>query len=91
MMSCKHGNIEETCALCEAEDLAYELGRRGAFRELRIKGTIVEAHLRQVQSEAVSQLKAVLCGPDGVVCIAGSDGDRAIVQAALKMLEQEGA
>jgi len=35
----------------------------------------------------IEQLKSVLCGPDGKCCIAGSDDDRAIVDAALVALE----
>lgn len=37
---------------------------------------------------AVEQLKSVLCGPDGKCCIAGSDEDRAIIDRALRALEQ---
>ena len=37
----------------------------------------------------LEQLKAVLCDPEGTVCIAGSQGDRDVIQAALKALERE--
>lgn len=35
---------------------------------------------------ALDELRAVLCDPDGRVCIDGSDGDRAVIQQALAML-----
>jgi hypothetical protein len=34
----------------------------------------------------LDDLKSVLCDPDGVCCIAGSDGDRAVVDDALRRL-----
>jgi hypothetical protein len=41
-MSCKHGNWEP-CEECEAEDALYESGRQSVFKQLREKGTAVEA------------------------------------------------
>lgn len=37
----------------------------------------------------LDELKSVLCDPDGKCCIAGSDGDRAVIDAALQRLSQE--
>lgn len=37
--------------------------------------------------KALSDLHATLCDPEGTVCIAGSDGDRAVIQSALSKLE----
>lgn len=36
----------------------------------------------------IEQLKAVLCDPEGEVCIAGSQGERDVIQGALKALER---
>jgi chromosome segregation ATPase len=35
----------------------------------------------------LEKLKSVLCDPEGVVCISGSDGDRAVIQEALTELQ----
>ena len=35
----------------------------------------------------IEDLKAVLCDPEGVVCINGSDEDRRIIQESLSQLE----
>lgn len=37
-------------------------------------------------STPLDRLRAVLCDPEGRVCIAGSDGDRAVIQSALNAL-----
>lgn len=37
----------------------------------------------------IENLKSVLCNPDGVVCIDGSDADREIIQTALRNIEHK--
>lgn len=37
-------------------------------------------------NEQIKRLKSVLCDPEGIVCIQGSDADRAIVQDAMEKL-----
>ena len=39
--------------------------------------------------EAIHLLKAVLCDTGGRVCIAGSDGDRAVIHEALQNLHEQ--
>jgi hypothetical protein len=37
--------------------------------------------------EAINSLEAVLCDPEGEVCINGSDSDRKIIQDSLKTIK----
>ena len=50
---------------------------------------VIQGEIPLNRSDAINQLKAVLCDPEGTVCIEGSQGDRDVIQFALKTLERE--
>jgi hypothetical protein len=73
----------------KAADVIEELLRYRAEQPADTANAASKPEPAQEPAAAVESLKAVLCDPDGRVCINGSDGDRNVIQDALAALSRQ--
>ena len=82
----EHDSGTEFCGPCDGMMIdCWEESADHQYYRLADKQQVINAK----RKEGLNNLISVLCNPEGLVCVEGTDEDRNIIQQALKELEYE--